>query len=191
MTDHDTNENLPAESTTTAIKPKRKRNRPDLANYGQEFVEPGDNSKYIRHALTTLNMPPIDISDPKQVEERIGWYFSHCIENDLKPTVTGFCNSLGVHKDTIRTWKNGEFRKDTHQAIIVKAYAVLEELWENYMLNGKINPVSGIFLGKNQWVGYSDKQELLLTPNQNGIEPTDAEAIAAKYAELPDTTEDK
>ena len=188
MTDHDNNENLPAESTTTAIKPKRTRNRPDLANFGQENVEPGDNSFFVRHALANLKQPPIDISDPKQVENRIDWYFNHCIDNDVKPTVKGFCNALGIHKDTIRTWKNGEYRKDTHQAIILKAYAVLEELWEHYMQNGKINPVSGIFLGKNNF-GYQDKQDLVITPNTNTIEAADAETIAAKYAELPDVGE--
>ena len=178
-------ENLPVESTTTAITPKRKHSRPDLAKFGQEYVESGDNSKYIRHALTTLNLPPIDIAKPQQVEERIDWYFNHCIDNDMKPTVKGFCNALGVHKDTINSWKRGEYRKDTHQAIIVKAYNLLEELWEDYMQNGKINPVTGIFLGKNNF-GYQDKQDLVITPNTNTIEPVDAETIAAKYAELPE-----
>lgn len=179
------NKNELVETTTTITKPKRRRNRPDLANYGQEYVEPGDNSKYIRHALTTLNMPPIDISDPKQVEERIEWYFGHCIDNDMKPTVKGFCNSLGIHKDTINTWKRGEYRKETHQAIILKAYNLLEELWENYMQNGKINPVTGIFLGKNNF-GYQDKQDIVVTPNTSAIEAIDAETVAAKYAELPE-----
>ena len=165
---------------------KRKRNRPDLANYGQEYVEPGDNSKYIRHALTTLSMPPIDIADPKQVEDRISWYFHHCADNEMKPTVTGFCNALGVHKDTIRAWYHGEYRAGTHQDIIRKAYRVLEELWEDYMLNGKINPVSGIFLGKNQWHGYDDKQEVVLTPNAGGIQQMDVATIEQKYAELPE-----
>lgn len=166
------------------------RSRGELAsgkpNFGQEYVEPGDNSKYIRHALATLNLPPIDIADPKQVSDRIDWYFHHCADNEMKPTVTGFCNALGVHKDTIRTWYNGEFRAGTHQDIIRRAYRVLEELWEDYMLNGKINPVSGIFLGKNQWTGYNDKQELVLTPNTNGINDVDVAAIEAKYAELPE-----
>ena len=56
------------------------------------------------------------------------------------------------------------------------------------MLNGKINPVSGIFLGKNAW-NYADKQEVVLTPN-TGL-PTDADAatVAAKYEELPDVDE--
>jgi hypothetical protein len=53
------------------------------------------------------------------------------------------------------------------------------------MLNGKINPVSGIFLGKNQW-DYADKQEYVLTPNTGGIEEKDVAALEAKYAELPE-----
>ena len=53
------------------------------------------------------------------------------------------------------------------------------------MLNGKINPVSGIFLSKNLFYGYSDKQEFVLTPN-NGVSDADAATIAAKYDELPE-----
>jgi hypothetical protein len=51
------------------------------------------------------------------------------------------------------------------------------------MMNGKINPVSGIFLGKNLW-GYTDKQEYVLTPNQK--EAVDVATIEAKYKELPE-----
>ena len=35
----------------------------------------------------------------------------------------------------------------------------------DYMQNGKINPVSGIFLMKNN-MGYEDKTEMVVTPNQ-------------------------
>jgi hypothetical protein len=52
------------------------------------------------------------------------------------------------------------------------------------MQNGKINPVSGIFLGKNNF-GYQDKQEYVLTPS-SGVEAVDAKTIEAKYAELPE-----
>ena len=40
----------------------------------------------------------------------------------------------------------------------------MEELWEQYMQQGKINPVSGIFLGKNHY-GYQDRQDVVVTPN--------------------------
>lgn len=159
---------------------------PVNSKFGQEFVQPGDNTKYLKHALTTLGMPPINISDPRQVEERVSWYFNHCMDMDMKPTVNGMCNALGIHRDTLHTWKTGEARAGTHQEIVLKAYRLLEELWEDYMLNGKINPVSGIFLAKNMFSGYSDKQELVLTPNAQGLVGEDADVIAAKYAELPE-----
>ena len=152
----------------------------------QVKTEPGDNSRYIRHALATLNLPPINITDARQVEARLDWYFNHCIENDMKPTVNGMSNALGIHRDTIHAWRTGEHRPDSHQAIILKAYRLLEELWEDYMQNGKINPVSGIFLAKNMFVGYSDKQEVVLTPNTSGLSAADPATIEAKYAELPD-----
>jgi hypothetical protein len=82
------------------------------------------------------------------------------------------------------TWRNGTFRANTHQAIILEAYALMENLWEDYMQNGKINPVSGIFLGKNNF-GYADKQEYVLTPNQQQ-EDVDPKLIEEKYAELPE-----
>lgn len=148
-------------------------------------TEPGDNAQYIRHALANLNMPPIDISDPRQVEERIMWYFNHCIEDDMKPTVAGFCNALGVTRETLRTWKSGEYRAGTHQDIIKKAYALLEEQWEHYMVNGKVNPVTGIFLAKNNF-GYQDKQEYVVTPNSQQLSQNDLATIEAKYDELPD-----
>lgn len=147
-------------------------------------VEPGDNSRYLRHALTTLNLPPIDISDEKQVEERIRWYFTHCIDNDMKPTVKGLCNSIGISRNTIRTWYNEEYRGGTHSQVIRKAYDLLEELWEDYMLNGKINPVSGIFLGRNNW-GYQDKVDIVVTPKTT-LDVADVAAIEQKYAELPE-----
>ena len=52
------------------------------------------------------------------------------------------------------------------------------------MQNGKINPVSGIFLGKNNF-GYQDKQEHVITPNTTEVEAVDPLVIEAKYAELP------
>ena len=159
--------------------------RPDRANYGLADVGKGDNAKYLQHVMVTMSQPNIDISDPVQVQERIQWYFHHCVSSDMKPTVKGLCNSLKITRKALWDWKNGTYRPGSHQDIILQAYDTLEELWENYMLSGKINPVSGIFLGKNQW-GYSDKQEYVLTPNTGGIDEVSKDDLEAKYAELPD-----
>ncbi len=149
-------------------------------------MEPGDNSRYLAHAMAVMNMPPIDIADPVQVEKRIQDYMGLCTQYDMKPTVKGFCNSLRISRQALLDWKRGNFRAGTHQEVILRAYDLLEELWENYMQNGKINPVSGIFLGKNNF-GYQDKQEYVVTPNTTVPEAVDVATIEAKYAELPDS----
>ena len=172
---------------TEKLKPVKSTGRGGKNNFPAAQIpdtDPGDNAKYLTMARAVMDMPPIDKSDINQVKRRINEYMDLCTQFDMKPTVKGFCNSLGITRQTLLTWKNGEYRANSHQAIIVKAYNVLEELWEDYMLNGKINPVSGIFLGKNNF-SYVDKQDVVLTPN-TGAETVDVAIIEAKYAELPE-----
>lgn len=185
MATNKTNNNTPATSENTTIVKRGRGGKYNFPNtIDPDSIEPGTNSAYVRHALASWNLPPIDIADPRQVEERIGWYFNHCVEDDMKPTVKGFCNALGISRQTLFVWRTGKFREETHQAIICRAYDLLEEMWESNMANGKINPVSGIFLGKNNF-GYRDQQEYVVTPNQMG-ETVSPDIIDAKYDELPE-----
>ncbi len=163
---------------------KRKRNRPDLANFGAENCEPGDNARYLRYALVSWDLPPIDISDPVQVENRIREYFTHCAENDRKPNMIGMANWLGVDRKTILNWKNGDLRSETHLRLIKKAVTMLEELWVDYMQNGKVNPASGIFLGKNMF-GYKDAQEVVVEPRQPLGESADLKQLEDKLSDIP------
>ncbi len=164
-------------------KKPRGGNSPMIGENGY-YLEEGDNNRFLRHALANINLPPIDISDAKQVEDRIAWYFNHCMEDDVKPTVGGLCNSLGIHRDTLNDWKNGGNRASTHSDIIKKAYSFLDELWEHYMMNGKINPVTGIYLGKVLF-GHIEEQHIVVTPNNPLGDSADPATIAQKYAELP------
>lgn len=171
------------EQTTKAIK--KHRNRPDLAKFGEENVLPGDNSRYLRYALASWDLPPIDISDEKQVERRISEYFTFCAENDRKPNMVGMANWLGVDSTTLSSWKRGEYRTETHSPLIKKAVAALEEMWVDYMQNGKINPASGIFLGKNMFQ-YRDAIDIVPTaPSPLGDTKT-PEQIMAEYKDLPE-----
>ena len=59
----------------------------------------------------------------------------------------------------------------------------------DYMQNGKINPVAGIFLMKNNF-GYTDEQKLVVQPEQPLGSVEDPKKIEEKYAEsvVIDTT---
>lgn len=172
---------METEITGTAVK-KIHRNRPDLAKFGEEYTEPGDNARYLRYAMASLDLPPIDISDEKQVEQRIHDYFNFCIDNDRKPNMIGMANWLGVDRDTVKSWKRGEYRASTHSAVIKKACDILEELLVDYFQNGKINPASGIFLAKNMFQ-YKDTQDVVLTPNNPLGEAEQNQELAEKYLE--------
>ena len=160
---------LSDEQITSVIK--RKRNRPDLANFGQENVEPGDNSRFIREARIAFDggmdrtpLPPIDISDPEQVKHRISEYLDFCELNDKKPSPIAMAAWIGVSRDTLNSWKRGECRAETHSDTIKKAMVLMEEIWYDMMQNGRINPASGIFLAKNMF-GYKDVADVVVTPN--------------------------
>ena len=63
-----------------------------------------------------------------------------------------------------------------------KAYLILTSQMEDYMQNGKINPVAGIFLMKNN-MGYQDKQEVVLTPNNPLGDVDSNDKLEEKYIE--------
>ena len=68
---------------------------------------------------------------------------------------------------------------------IKKAIDLLEELWVDYMQNGKVNPGAGIFLGKNLF-GYKDVADVVVTPN-NPMQGMDADAARKRLIDaIPD-----
>ena len=177
------------ELTTEQVKEvtdkKRRRGYDTLSDFN---AEPGDNSRFIRFAMTAWNLPPIDISDPKQVEQRIGEYFQHCADCDRRPQVVGMCNWLGISRQTMNEWLRGEVRKDTHGDIIKKAYSFLEEMWAEAMLTNRLNPATGCFIGKN-WYQYSDTQQIIVTPN-NPMQGLDADTARKRLMDsIPDDDE--
>lgn len=171
--------------TLRQLSKKDKGKRKFDLQYAQENIQPGDNSRFLRHVLAKQNLPPIDISDPKQVEDRINWYYQQCIDDDMRPTVMGLCNSLGINRSTLKRWYDGDTRGPSHCNLIEKAYNNLEEMWENYMLNGKVNPASGIFLGRNHW-GYRDTVDVVVRPGQTLADQLPPERIEAQLKDLPD-----
>ena len=187
------------------------KKKPDLVETGQEIVkkkprggnnfltdaalkvDDGDNTKYLLANVELMNMPDIDIKKPEEVQQRVNDYFKLYATYDMKPTVAGLAMALGL--DRRRLW---EIKTDNYVNVggykdlpretvdsIKKAYKLMENLWETYMNSGKINPVSGIFLGKNNF-GYQDKTEYVLTPNQKTESDYDAEDIRKRY--LSDST---
>ena len=152
------------------------RNNP-YQTAGTEISEGEDvnaNTKIIMKNLEIADLPEIDLMDVAQVKARIREYFEIEAKWGYKPTVAGLGMALnGMSRQRLWEIKTGNFGNTKGVATrlpvavtesIKKAYAIMEQWWEDYMQNGKINPVAGIFLGKNLY-GYQDKTEYVITPN--------------------------
>lgn len=169
-------------------KKPRGGNSPVIGDNGLMLQE-GDNNKFTSVSLQLLNMEKVNLHDGEEVKKRLNEYFGLMAENDMKPTVAGMAMALGTTRQTLWAIKNnqpmggyGNLPNMPHEVtdLIKKAYLLMENLWESYMLNGKINPVSGIFLGKNNF-GYQDKTEYVVTPNVQQDNDYDADDIRKRY----------
>lgn len=151
-------------------------------------ITPDDANKITSVTLRLMKMKPIDVNDYDAVEKRLEEYFLIYAEQGLKPTVSGMASALG-HS---RQWLYGVVNnavvagngfipklKPDITNLIRKCYQALEEQWENYMLNGKINPVSGIFFGTNHYK-YQNRAEHVISP-QKEDENYNAESIKERY----------
>lgn len=157
-----------------------KKKRPKRSEQMQVHTEPGDNTKYLQHSLTLANLQSIDLKNTEQLKMRVVEYFQICATDDMKPSVAGLALAVGTDRRRLWEWANTE--KSDRTDIIKKAYQMLDVQMTDYMQNGKINPVSGIFLMKNHF-GYTDKQEVVVTPNNPLGEQTATEEIEQRYIE--------
>ena len=182
------------------------KKKPRGKNIGETLApvtEPGDNQKYINVSMQLFNLPSIDLKNPEQVQARLNEYFKIQYDADLKPTVAGMSMALGIDRRRLWEIRSGNYHtnkwlEDLPTSVkdsIKKAYDFMENLWENYMQNGKINPVSGIFLGKNNF-GYQDKTEYVVTPNVQNDSDYSKEDIMSRYLtdsptieQLPDSAD--
>ena len=171
-------------------KPAKKKgkprggNSPMIGENGLNLVD-GDNTKFLTVGMTLFNLPKVDLKQPEEVADRLTEFFKIHADNDLKPTISGMAMALGV--DRRRLWEIRTDVVDRNQDLptltrdyIKNAYKLMENLWENYMQNNKINVVAGIFLGKNNF-GYQDKTEYVVTPNNNSDSDYNADDIRKRY----------
>jgi len=175
------------DSLDDAVQEVVKHRRPKRSEDLQPQTEPGDNSKYLRHSMVMMSWERPDITSLEQVNERIGKYFSLCEQNDMKPSIEGLSLAFDTDRKTMWRWVNGiesSHIPDTVRHSIKRAYGLINNLMVEYMQNGKINPVSGIFLMKNN-MGYADQTEIVVTPNNPLGDAQNPDQIVQKYAELP------
>lgn len=158
-------------------------------------MEPGDNAKFLTTAMEVqaIGRTKVNFRDADMVRERITAYFTLMAERDQKPTMNGLSMALGVDPKIMRAVRDnqpspiGRMRGYTENGaseevkeLVRQACNIMSTLWEDYMQNGKINPASGIFLGKN-FYGMRDEVEHVISPAHDPADDYNAEEIAKRY----------
>ena len=119
----------------------------------------------LKHNLQIAALPKINPNNPDQLSDRVMQYFTICAENNLSPAVASFALSLGVDRRTLWTWMandRGVIKNQQSLDIIKTAYSIINAQYEDMLNTSKINPISAIFLMKNN-LGYKDQTDHILT----------------------------
>lgn len=147
----------------------------------QVHIEPEELESFILAAYGRSKMPKCDMSDPVAVAERYDWYVQSCITNNSRPGVAGLASAFGYERKYFLRMKDGEVKSVPEESrdTLKRAWIMFEDLLEQYMLTGKINPIPGIFLLKNNH-GYKDQSEQVII-KRDPYESGNPEEIARRY----------
>lgn len=140
-----------------------------------------ENANILTRMYGLAKQPRCDMSDPEAVADRYDWYVDYCIENGLRPSVASLALAYGYERTHLLKIKDGGVKSvpEASANTLKRAWDMLTALMEEYMMTGKINPVPGIFLLKNNH-GYKDQTETVVV-KKDPYETGDPEEIARRY----------
>jgi hypothetical protein len=129
----------------------------------------------------SINLPPINIKNPHEVEHRIDEYFDFCEMNNKPPNMVGLGNWLGVGIHTINRWKNGNWDDENGVGEVVqRALSVIEESLVSQVQDNPKAMVGGMFLLKSMF-HYKEQQDIVITAGAQKDSEMSADEIAKRY----------
>lgn len=152
-------------------------------------------ARIARKNAMIMQLGKVDLTDIEAVKQRFQEYFDICEATATKPGVAGLSAALQIHRRQLLhiisdpKQANGLYYGASEEVrdLIRAYYMSLEAMWEDYMQQGQVNPVTGIFLGKNNF-GYRDQTDMVVTP-QSDTQKLDADEIRQRYLTATDYQE--
>lgn len=179
-------EKLENKELIQAVASKPKRGRGGTENFPSAKFKPKTDedralvTKLLGEVLVEYKQPRV--KSDEELAQRINDYFVRCATKGQVPTVEEMCLSTGYSERTCYDWETGRnhgFSAET-SLIIKKAKAVLKTFDAKLVIAGKLNFLAYCFRAKNYY-GMSDKQEVVLTPNQPLGDQTSPDELKRKY----------
>lgn len=149
---------------------------------------PAEISNLASLALSVFNMPTPDLHDPEQVQAAIIAYFQTCIDHGTRPGNLGLYAALGLSRQDYNNIVAGKSKSKASPMCIdmmKKATRAVGAYREGLALEGKINPVTYIFMGKN-YDHLSDTQQIEVTATQGPAANMTPDQVAKQIeADIP------
>lgn len=98
---------------------------------------------------------PYAFSSVEGLQKDMGEYFDLCANTQTVPTITSLALWLGVNKDTIYEHANNS--NSPFSDILKNTITYCHSIMQNGTVEGKINPVTYIFISKNDYSMRDDK----------------------------------
>ena len=150
-----------------------------LQNAGADAT-PEEINDLIQAALDVFQARTPDLHNPEEVRNAIVNYFTSCQRNHTRPGNLGLYAALGMsrqdYNDVIRGKNKSKVSPDCID-ILKKAVIAIGQYREGLALEGKINPVTYIFMGKN-YDGLQDQTQIEVTAQPGPAASMTPEEIA-------------
>lgn len=142
---------------------------------------PEEKQRRVGHNLEVARLPIIDCHNYKQVTRRLNEYFDLCEKNGEFATVAGMSLALGVTRQTVFRWLNGQRPIESDILMALEwGMSVINSQVEGSLMDGTGNVVGQIFLTKNNFPEYTDSREVIVQPRQKEISSEELLKLASK-----------
>lgn len=163
-------------------KQVRKRGSKSASIEATNTATPQETAEMIGNVLYWYHRDIVKSDD--ECADRLNEFFTHVKNTGEIPTVEKMCLALGTTRKTVWMWEQGELGV-ARGNMIKKAKEILAAIDAELVSHGKIPQITYIFRAKN-FFGLTDKQEVVLTPN-NPMQDLDATEARKRLLEgLPD-----
>lgn len=150
----------------------------------EENVAPDAKTRALRRTMLIKSLNTSRCTTSQELEQRFNDLFEMCFHNNFIPTVEALALCSGIDRRDLWRIETGETHKGDGMCDIIKnAKNFIATLEAELARDGEINPTVYIFRAKNHF-GMTDKQEVVVTPNNLPQEQMNADEIINNLPQL-------
>ena len=155
-------------------------NKGSSAYLSQENVKQFNREMQKRVFGTKIGRP-YAFSNLDELQEQMQEYFDLCTNQQVVPTITSLALWLGVDRDRIYDHANNP--NSPFSGVMKNTINYLHSIMQSGTIDGKINPVTYIFISKNDY-GMRDDKNITVTPTISDSKVNSQETMDAIQKQL-------